>query len=193
LEGARSWEQMREWCADLLVKRTGQGVEPWNRRIAERGFADKAALRSWLESEGVTGYAQMLLLVMEQFGYPDFFTASADELIDGQYEDRPQLRPILDAVLAAALELGPVTIQARKGYVSLVSPRRTFAVVKATTMQRVDLGLRIDGLSPGGLLLDGSRLAGAAINLRIALAAPGDLDDEVIEFLKLAYRANSPL
>jgi hypothetical protein len=28
--------------------------------------------------------------------------ASTDELIDGQYADRPQLRPILDAVLVAA-------------------------------------------------------------------------------------------
>jgi hypothetical protein len=28
-------------------------------------------------------------------GYPDFMTAESDELIDGQYADRPQLRPIL--------------------------------------------------------------------------------------------------
>ena len=38
-----------------------------------------------------SGYPQMLL-VMERFGYPDFLLASADELIDGQYADRPELR-----------------------------------------------------------------------------------------------------
>jgi hypothetical protein len=38
----------------------------------------------------MTGYAQSLL-VMECFGYPAFFLASADELIEGQYADRPQL------------------------------------------------------------------------------------------------------
>ena len=77
-------------------------------------------------------------------GYPDFLTADAGELIDGQYADRPQLRPILDAVLALLPALGPVTVQARKTIVSLVSPRRTFAVVQATTKDRVDLGLRLE-------------------------------------------------
>jgi len=86
----------------------------------------------------VTGYAQSLL-VMERFGYPDFLVASADELIDGQYKDRPQLRPILDAILAATAGLGEVVIQARKTFVSLVTPRRTFARVQATTRNRVDL------------------------------------------------------
>ena len=37
---------------------------------------------------------------MERFGYPDFLLASADQLIDGQYEDRPQLRAIYDATIA---------------------------------------------------------------------------------------------
>ena len=64
-----------------------------------------------------------------------------DQLIADQYTDRQQLRPILDAVLAALPALGPVTVQARKTFVSLVSPRRTFAVVQATTRTRVDLGL----------------------------------------------------
>jgi hypothetical protein len=48
----------------------------------------------------------------------------AEELIAGQYVDRPQLRPVLDAVLAALPALGPVTVQARKTFVSLSTPRR---------------------------------------------------------------------
>src|ERR1022692_968746 len=77
-------------------------------------------------------------------------TAEARELIDGQYADRPHLRPVLDAVLAALPGLGPVTVQARTTLVSLVTPRRTFAVVQARTRNRVDLGLRLDDTRPGG-------------------------------------------
>lgn len=62
----------------------------------------------------------------------------------GQYANRAQLRPILDAVLAAASGLGEGTVQARKTYISLVTPRRTFAQVKVSTRGRVDLGLRLD-------------------------------------------------
>jgi hypothetical protein len=33
-----------------------------------------------------------MVLVMERFGYPDYLLAAADELIDGQYADRPGRR-----------------------------------------------------------------------------------------------------
>jgi hypothetical protein len=111
------------------------------------------------------------------------------EEIAGQYADRPHLRPILDAVLAAVPTLGPVTVQARKTLVSLVTPRRTFAVVQATTKSRVDLGLRLDGAQPGGRLLP-ARDLGAA-NVRIALGAPGDVDEEVLGWLRRAYAENA--
>ncbi|HEY7067094.1 MAG TPA: DUF5655 domain-containing protein [Chloroflexota bacterium] len=185
----KTWHEMREWIERLLRDRTGEDVAAWNARIAAREFADEAALRAWLAEQSVTGYPQMLL-VMERFGYPDFLTATADELIDGQYADRPHLRPLLDAVLAAVQGLGEVSVQARKGYVALVSPRRTFAVVKATTRQRVDLGLRIDGQAPGGRLHDGTRLANGSINLRLPLAGPADLDAEALGLLERAYAAN---
>jgi hypothetical protein len=184
----KSWEQMREWTARLLESRTGEDVQAWNRRIADAGLADEQALRSWLAGQGVTGYSQALL-VWERFGYPDFLTADADELIDAQYADRPQLRPVLDAVLAALPALGPVTVQARKTLVSLVGPRRTFAVVQATTKNRVDLGLRLDNEKPGGRLL-AARDIGAA-NLRIPLTGPGDIDEEVLGWLRRAYDENA--
>jgi Family of unknown function (DUF5990)/Domain of unknown function (DUF5655) len=117
----------------------------------------------------------------------DAGAADADELVDGQYADRPQLRPVLDAVLAAASALGPVTVQARKTCVSLASPRRTFAAVQATTKSRVDLGLRLDGWSPAGRLLVARNIASGTINLRIALGAPGEVDEEVAGWLRRAY------
>jgi hypothetical protein len=137
----KSWQEMREWCAHLLESRTGEGVAAWNERIAAvtpPNRADEPALRRWLSAEGVTGYAQALL-VWETFGYPGFLVADAEELIGKQYADRPQLRPVFDAVIRTLAALpGPVTVQARGTLVSLVSPRRTFAVLKPTTKSRVD-------------------------------------------------------
>jgi hypothetical protein len=66
----KSWQEMREWCARLLESRTGQGVAAWNDRVATASLqnrADEQALRKWLSAQGVTGYAQALL-VWETFG-----------------------------------------------------------------------------------------------------------------------------
>jgi hypothetical protein len=121
-------------------------------------------------------------------GPPDL-GAEADGLIAGQYSDRPRLRPVLDAVLAALPALGPVTVQARKTFVSLVTPRRTFAVVQATTRNRVDLGLRLEHERPGGRLL-AARDIGAA-TVRIPLTRPEDVDAEVLGWLRRAYAENA--
>jgi hypothetical protein len=188
----KSWHDMREWCARLLESRTGQGVAAWNERIAAStppNRADEPALRKWLSSEGVSGYAQALL-VWETFGYPGFLVADAEELIGEQYADRPQLRPVFDAVIRTLPALpGPVTVQARGTLVSLVSPRRTFAVLKPTTKSRVDLGLRLDTTQPRGRIQPAKDLGQATV--RIPLTTPGEVDDEVQAWLTKAYEENT--
>jgi uncharacterized protein DUF5655 len=183
----RDWKGMKDMSARLLHERTGQDLATWNQRITSEGFTDEQSLRAWLTEQGVTGYAQSLL-VMERFGYPAFFLASADELIEGQYADRPQLRPIFDALIDAAARLGEVVIQTRKTYVSLVSPRRTFARIQPTTRQRVDLGLRLEGQQPGGRLQP-SKIH-ETMPLQISLTSLEDVNAEVLAWLQQVYDQN---
>ncbi|HEX3247421.1 MAG TPA: DUF5655 domain-containing protein [Chloroflexota bacterium] len=173
--------------ARLLRERTGEDVETWNRRVNERAPNDEAELRAWLTEQGVTGYAQSLL-VMERFGYPDFLTASAEELIDGQYKDREALRPVFDAIIAAVTSLEGVEVQARKTYVSLLTPRRTFARIQATTRNRIDVGLRLDQQPAGGRLTP-SRIHDS-MPVQVSLSELEDLDDEALEWLQKAHSEN---
>jgi hypothetical protein len=183
----RDWQAMKAMSARLLQERTGVDVAAWNQRIQTQQLNDEKALRAWLTEQGVTGYAQNLL-VMERFGYPDFMQASAEELIQGQYADRPQLRPIFEAILGAVAGLGDVTIQARKTYVSLMTTRRTFARVQPTTKQRVDLALRLEGQKPGGRLQP-SRIH-ASTPLQISLTTTDEVDAEVLDWLQKACEQN---
>jgi len=184
----RDWQRNREMWVRVLEKQTGEGVRAWNRRIGKQRLRDERSLRAWLTSQGVTGYAQSLL-VMERFGYPDFVLATANQLIEQQYADRPHLRPIYDTIVGAAARCGEVTIQARKTYVSLVSPRRTFARVQPTTKTRVDLGLRLDGRQPRGRLRP-SKIH-ETMRLQVSLAAPDEVDADVQKWLQQAYAENS--
>lgn len=185
----RDWRDMRDWMTALL-ERSGAGLAEWNARIDAAGPPDEPALRVWLDEQGVRGYAQMLL-VFERFGYPDFFTATADELVDAQYADRPALRPVYDRLVLAAQAAGDVSVQARKTYVSLLTPRRTFAIVKATMRTRIDLGLRLDGVGPEGRLVPAKGLGSDTINVRVGLELPDDVDDEVLALLRRAYDASA--
>jgi hypothetical protein len=185
---ARDWSAMREQGASLLLRRTGRSEDDWNRRIAEESFADADALSAWLEGQGVNGYARTHL-IRERFGWPDYLTASAEQLVDGQYADRSALRPIFERLLEAAAAVGDVEVQARKTYVSLVTPRRTFARIQATTRTRVDLALRLDGHAAGG------RLAASKIHescpVHISFTDAAEVDDEALELLRRAYDENA--
>lgn len=187
----RSWQEMYDWVIGLLVKRTGQDLATWNARIAALDFMDEASLRAWLDGERISGYPQMLL-VMERFGYPDYLLASADELVEGQYRDRPALRPILDALLALLPAIGKVEVQNRKTYVALLTPRRTFASIEPTTKKRVDLGMRLPREQKlEGRLVAATSMGQSAVTHRIGLSSVEDIDAEVERWLQRAYEANS--
>src|SRR5579872_205352 len=86
----------------------------------EYGFASWPRLKAEVErrrAQVVTGVGEN-----EDLDREDRTDAEAEELIASQYADRPQLRPVLDAVLAALPAAGPATVQARKTFVSLVTP-----------------------------------------------------------------------
>jgi hypothetical protein len=180
---------MRTQIVGILERRTGEGVDAWTAKIAERKPATEAELRAWLTAQNVIGYPQMLL-VMETFGYPDYLLAGADDLLDGQYTDRKELRPILDATLVAAPSLGEVEVQARKTYVTLLTPKRTFASIEPRTKSRVDLGLRLPNQKPEGRLEAARSMGQGAVTVRIGLSSADEVDDEVIGWLGRAYAAN---
>ena len=187
MEKTRDWQHFRKMWIRILEESTGESLDAWNRRIESQQFRDEQSLRAWIADQGISGYAQTLL-VMEHFGYPDYFVSSADQLIDSQYTDRPQLRPILDAIIASALEFGEITIQARKTYVSLITSHRTFARVIPATKDRLDLGLRLEGQKPGVRLLPSK--INETMKIQISLSSVEEVDLEVIDWLRKAYDQN---
>ncbi|MEU5692239.1 DUF5655 domain-containing protein [Actinosynnema sp. NPDC020468] len=184
------WRGMADWSAAALRRETGEGVPEWNRRVLDSGIGDEHELRAWLGDRGVTGYPQ-LLLVMERFGDPTSLDACGDDLVDAQYADRPELRPILDRLLAEAALLGPMHVRARRTHVSLVSPRRTFALVRATTRARVDLGLRLADVVAPGVLEQAGPLGDDTITWRVGIGSADDVGSDTVDWLRRAYRENA--
>lgn len=118
-------------------------------------------------------------------------TSDATDLIGRRYHDRSQLRPILDAILARLPDVSPVITIQRARPISLVSERRTFAVIQATTHNRVDLGLRLGRQGVAGGLQSGKGIGNGTMPVKLSLRSAGDLDAEAISLLKLAYQANA--
>lgn len=187
---AKTWQTMVDNNQALLLRKTGQDVSFWADRARTAGMKNDAELRAWMRDEhGVTGYAQYAVS-WELFGYPDFMLRDADELIDGQYANHPELRPIADALLAWASATEGVEIQMRKGYVSLHSHRRKFAQLTRTTNTAVDVALRLDAPAKGRLEAVKTR-TDDPFGRRVRLTSTDQVDDELLDILARALDQNT--
>jgi len=110
-----------------------------------------------------------------------------DDLVTAQYAGKKAgLRPIHDAVVAAAKQLGTdVEIAPKKTCVSL-RRKKQFALVQPSTATRVDLGINLKGTAPAGRL-EASGSFNAMVSHRVRLASAQDIDAEVIAWLAAAY------
>jgi len=180
---------MYEQIAAQIQRETGTDVAGWNARIRDWGPSDAPSLKAWLNGQGVDGYPAMLL-GYETFGYPDYLQASADELIGGQYRDRPAIRPIYDRLIAELPKVGEVEVQARKTYVALIGPKRTFASIQPTTRTRVDVGLRFDDAAQAAGLDVAKGIGQSSMTHKLALSSADDVDGEAVGWLRRAYEAN---
>lgn len=187
---AGTWQSMVDSNKALLLRKTGKDTAHWAAQAQAAGIKDDSELRVWMRDRfGVTGYAQYAVS-WEMFGYPEFMLRDADELIDGQYANHPQLRHIADALLAWSAETEGVGIQMRKGYVSLHSPRRKFAQITRTNNTTVDVALRLDAPAEGRLEAVKVR-EGDFFDRRVRLKSVDDVDDELLGYLAKALDQNS--
>ena len=174
----------------LLLRKSGHDVHWWAEQGRSAGVKNDAELRDWMRGEhGITGYAQYAVS-WEMFGYPDFMLRDADELLDGQYRDHPNLRPIANTLLAWAAAHPGVEIQMRKGYVSLHSSRRKFAPVARANKTAVVVSLPPEG--PRGGRRKAVRVRpGDVFDRKVRLTSEDQVDQEMLDFLETALEQNS--
>ena len=105
--------------------------------------------------------------------------------LDRHFEGREALRPVFDALVAAAQQNGPVTVNATKSRITLQAEMRFAAVEprRARLKAHVVLGRRRE--SPRFTKVE--HLPPAYYVHHFELARPEDVDDEVREWLKEAY------
>src|SRR3954468_18418835 len=175
---------------DSMAERTGRTLEEWVALVAGSGVdpLDQNAVRRWLrEVHGVKQNSQWAIADAAATA-AGWARPSVEDYIGGQFTGKKAaLRPVFDAVRAAALALGDdVTIEGRGTIVPFVR-RRQFAVT-ATTTSRLDLARRVPE-PPASTRLTPASAPGQATH-RLALHTVADVDDEVRALLRAAYEQN---
>jgi predicted transport protein len=172
---------------DNMPAKTGKSLPEWFAIIGAAKLEKHGDIMKLLKGEySVThGFANSIsgLYRQQLAGGPK----SDTDLVAAQYTGaKADLRPIYDAVLAAVSDFGSdVEIAPKKTYVSL-RRKKQFAIVKAATKTRVDLGLNLKDVVPADRLEGGNVFSGMCSH-RVRLSTTADVDDDVVGWLKQAY------
>jgi hypothetical protein len=188
---AKTPDEMMGAVSASLAERTGKAMDEWVALVQASGIdpLDQNAVRRWLRTEHGVQQNSQWAIADAAARAAGWVRPSTAEYVDSQYIGaKAALRPIYDALAAAAGELGgDVTVEGRGSYTPFVRGRQ-FAAVAAATKDRVDLGLRFTDPPADGRL---QRSTGPGQSThKIALRSADDVDDQVRHLLRLAYEQN---
>jgi predicted transport protein len=97
------------------------------------------------------------------------------------------LKPIYAKILAAVQGFsGDVQLNPRQSYIAFAR-KQQFAVIKASTSARLDLGLRLKNPPVSPRMKPAAGLGSGSINYTVSLISPDQVDEQVIDWLKQAY------
>ncbi len=169
-----------------LEAETGKTLRQW---IALANATNRTKhgeiLKALKAKHGLThGYAN--LVALRAIGSGSLGSANSD-LVATQYRgDKKPLRPLYDAVVAAVKAFGKdVEVSPKKAYVSLRRSKQ-FAIIQPSTKTRLDVGLNLKGVKPGGRL-EASGSFNAMVTHRVRIEHVKDIDRELVGWLKAAY------
>jgi hypothetical protein len=188
---AKTPDEMMSAVSESLAERTGRPLAEWVALVQASGIdpLDQNAVRRWLRTDhGVQQNSQWAIAdaAAREAGW---MRPGVAEYIDSQYTGaKAALRPIYDRLAAAIEDFGDdVSVEGRGSYTPFVRGRQ-FAAVAAATRDRVDLGLRFTD-PPAVDRLQPASGPGQATH-KVALRSVGDVDDQVLHLLRLAYEQN---
>lgn len=172
-----------------LERNSGRTWAEWLALVQARGAEKHGATVTYLKTEHGLGhgYANLVAHGARQAAAPAAPTGEAE--IDAWFAGGKEgVRPIYDAVIAAARGCGADTeLAPKKGYMSLRRSKQ-FACVFPSTKTRVDVGLQLKGVAPAGRLEAAGSWNGMVTH-RVRLENAAQVDAEFVEWLRRAYAA----
>ena len=168
-----------------LHKNTGRALEQWIVIVKNENFTKHGEIIKFLkETHGLTyGFAN--LIAHKAKGTDAGSANNQEELITNQYRDKEHFKPIYDKIIAEIQTFGKdIEIAPKKAYVSL-RRKQQFGTLNPARQTRFEIGINLKGQSPQGKLEN--EKPNSMCSHKINITDIGEVDTEVIEWLKKAY------
>lgn len=170
-----------------IEAQTGKRVSDWIILARKTGYSKHSEILKWLKTEhGMShGYANHVAKEALKVDGGD-----ESDLVAAQYAGKKAaLMPLYLAIIKACTSLGDdVEIAPKKNNVS-IRRNKQFALLQASTTDRIDVGLILKNVEPNGRL-ETSGSFNAMFTHRVRITTEKDIDQELKAWLKAAYSSS---
>lgn len=184
---AKSPKEMEASMIANLKEKTGKSLDAWVKIARASKRPKHGELTAFLKSDHGLSHGYANLIAHKTLKSDAGSAASGDALVNAQYAGpKAELRPIYNKLATAIRKFGSdVEFAPKNAYVS-VRRSKQFAIIQPSTKTRVDVGINLKGTPPGSRL-EASGSFNAMVSHRVRVSSPGEVDAELIGWLKQAY------
>ena len=182
-------EQAAQTMINNMPEKTGKSLDQWLKIVGRKKFEKHGEIVRYLKSDFGIGHGFANLIAHRHRDAGPIGAGGESDLVAAQYGGaKAGLKPVYDALIGIAENLGEdVEVSPKKTYVSLRRSKQ-FALVQPSTKDRVDVGINLKGVEPGGRL-EASGSFNAMVTHRVRITDGKQVDAELERWLKKAYNA----
>lgn len=175
-----------------IEKRTGKSLAQLRAIVQNSGLAKHGELVMMLKSSLGMGHGDantLVHMVLKSDGASAAVEQglTGEQVLDGLYTGaKAGLRPIHDTLLVALRQLGAFEEAPKKTYVSY-RRKKQFVMIGPATNTKVEVGLNMKGVAATDRLQE--LPAGQMCNYKVRLGETGEVDAELLGWIKTAYDA----
>jgi len=178
-------EKAAQTMIDNLHKNTGKSLDQWIEIVQKQKFEKHGEIMKFLKEEHGHSHGFANLIAHKAKGSDAGSAKNTDDLIVKQYKGKEHLMPIYDQLISDIKAFGSdIEIAPKNAYVSL-RRKKQFALLNPATKTRFEIGINLKGQEPKGKLE--AEKPNAMCSHKIKLSDIKDIDQEVLQWLKLAY------
>jgi len=173
---------------ETIKAKTGKTPEDFRRLAAQKGLTKHSEIIAWLKTDyglGLGHARAVALILLNPGGKPDVETA-LDSLFAG---GKAPWRKPFEALAKKVSKFGPdVAVSAGKTYINLTRNGKKFGIVQPSAARRLDIGIKRKGVAPS-VRFEAGQAWNSMVTHRVRVDDPGQIDAEVLAWLKQAYDA----
>lgn len=172
-----------------LQKKTGRTLEQWIELVNTQGDMKVKEKKEWLKTQHHLTTSDAGWIVERAEGKGGAENYNPEAFVEAMFAGRKaHLRPLYEYLLERAFCLGPDVKACPCQTIVPLYRNHVFAQIKPTTQTRIDLGFALQDTKVQGKLIDtGGRNKGDRITHRIPLSSLDNVDDEVWQWMQVAY------